>query len=70
MFDMWLLHHAPYWTRRGFGWLVFATRFQRTSGTLKFQKTASANDCVNVLDKCGFVFTVASFQDSPVFRRG
>ena len=56
--------------------LVFATGLQRpcsfldTSGTRKIQKTASANDSFNVLDKCGFVFPVASFQNSPVFRRG
>ena len=33
-------------------------------------RTASANDCFHVLDKCGFVFSVASFQNSLVFRRG
>ena len=77
------VHHALYWTvvvrvetiplcQR----LVFATGLQRprsfpdTSGTRKIQKTASANDCFNVLDKCGFVFPVASFQNSLVFRRG
>ena len=37
---------------------VFATRLQRpcsfpdTRGTRKIQKTASANDCFNVFDKC------------------
>ena len=54
---------------------VFATRLQRpwsfpdTSGTRKIQQTGSANDCFNVLDKRGFVFSVASFQNCPVFRR-
>ena len=48
---------------------VFATRLQRpcsfpdTSGTRKIQKTASANDCFNVLDKCGFVFPRGKFSE-------
>ena len=36
----------------------------------KNPETASAKDCFNVLDKCGFVFTLASFQNCPVFRSG
>ena len=35
----------------------------------EYEKT-NANDIFNVLDKCGFVFTVASFQNSLVLRRG
>ena len=107
MFDMWtlLVHHALY-SRPGLGWdhsLVSRARIcDWTSKALllpwnkrntKNQKTASANDCPNVLDKCGsrmkikgpnfsllkkpfncssrvsFSRSLASFQNSPVFRR-
>ena len=55
--------------------LVFVTGLQRlcsfpdTSGTRKIQKTASANDCFNVLDKCGFPVSCKLSEQSCVSQR-